>query len=74
MIGAFRSGILFLLAAPFSVFGAVATLAVRALSPDARRRWGVSPRDEADAVARLSEQDMIAIAASDRFPAAVTSP
>ncbi len=29
MIGAFRSGILFLLAAPFAVFGTVATLAVR---------------------------------------------
>ena len=31
MIGAFRSGILFLLAAPFTVFGTVATLAVRRL-------------------------------------------
>ena len=29
MIGAFRSGILFLLIAPFAVFGTVATLAVR---------------------------------------------
>ena len=29
MIGAFRSGILLLLAAPFAVFGTVATLAVR---------------------------------------------
>ena len=29
MVGAFRSGILFLLAAPFAVFGTVATLAVR---------------------------------------------
>jgi uncharacterized integral membrane protein len=29
MIGAFRSGILFLLVAPFAIFGTVATLAVR---------------------------------------------
>ena len=29
MVAAFRSGILFLLAAPFAVFGTVATLAVR---------------------------------------------
>lgn len=29
MLGAFRAGILFLLAAPFAVFGVVATLAVR---------------------------------------------
>ena len=29
MIAAFRSGILFLLAAPFSVFGAITVLAVR---------------------------------------------
>ena len=29
LIGAFRSGILFLLVAPFAVFGTVATLAVR---------------------------------------------
>jgi hypothetical protein len=30
MVGAFRSGILVLLAAPFSIFGAIAMLAVRA--------------------------------------------
>lgn len=29
MIGAFRAGILFLLVAPFAIFGTVATLAVR---------------------------------------------
>lgn len=29
MLGAFRSGILFLLVAPFAIFGTVATLAVR---------------------------------------------
>ena len=32
LIGAFRSGILLLLAAPFAVFGIVATLAVKRLS------------------------------------------
>lgn len=37
MVAAFRSGILFLLAAPFAVFGTVATLAVRRF----RRREGV---------------------------------
>ena len=36
MVAAFRSGILFLLAAPFAVFGTVATLAVRRF----RRREG----------------------------------
>jgi hypothetical protein len=37
MVAAFRSGILFLLAAPFAIFGTVATLAVRRFrskSPD----------------------------------------
>jgi len=29
MVAAFRSGILFLLAAPFAIFGTVATLAIR---------------------------------------------
>ena len=40
MIGAFRSGILVLLAAPFAVFGTVATLAIRRF----RRKPGTSGR------------------------------
>ena len=40
MIAAFRGGILLLLAAPFTVFGTIAVLAVRAQ----RRRLGREPR------------------------------
>lgn len=40
MVAAFRSGILFLLAAPFAAFGAVATLALRA---ERRRLAGRQP-------------------------------
>lgn len=53
MIGAFRSGILFLLAAPFAVFGAVATLAVRRFH-SARRAVDGSTTDARRAGTRLA--------------------